>query len=160
MSEDTENTETQPEVSLDDLFSDGVNQDTLEQASKEMLLPVGTYVTIPPFTITKHGKDKNGRKYARFFGTIQLGEKTGKIGLAVSPEYRHPHDAEGNELEGPDRSYKNYVMASKAYKAAYGCEPAKEIDVLKYLSEYPVKLRVIQTSNGENMVVSISAVRN
>lgn len=152
------------ELTLEDLFQEGIEEENVKQAEKEMLLPVGTYTTVPPFTLMKLGKDKNGRSFARYFGTIQLGDKSGKIGFGLSWIYKKAKvkdetTGELIEVEKPDRSYKNYVMAVKAFRAAYTRDPENVGEVLKYLSDYAVRLRVIQTSDFENMVVSISAVR-
>jgi hypothetical protein len=167
VSEEIQNEQTgeeAPELTLDELFQEQVDQEGVEQAHKEMLLPQGTYTTEPPFTVTKLGKDKNGRPFARFFGKIVLGDKSGRIGVGLSwvrKNARVRDEATGElvESEKPDRSYKNYVMATKAYKIAYGEEAPNVGAIIAYLRDYPIRLRVIQTSDGENMVVSISAVR-
>ena len=152
------------ELSLDELFHEEVKSDEVKKAQAEMLAPVGTYTTIPPFTMTKLGKDKNGRPFARFFGDAQFGDHKHKFGLGLSwvrKNARVKDEATGELVESdkPDRSFKNYVMATNAYKAAYGEDPGSVGDVLKYLQDYPIRLRIIQTSDGENMVVAVSAVR-
>lgn len=160
MSEENSSEQVEPaELTLEDLFQESVNEEEVKKAQAEMLLKQGTWTTTPPFTITKIGKDKNNRPFARFFGSITLGEEIGKIGVGMSWVHKFAKDKDGNETEKPDRSYKNYVMAHNAYKAAYGQEATSVGDVLKYVQDYPVRLRVIQTSDGENMVVAISAVR-
>jgi hypothetical protein len=151
--------ETVPELTLEDLFGEQVNQEQVDEAARKMLLPVGTYTTEPPFTPTVK-KDKNGRLGVRFWGTAVLGDVKGKIGYGLSHIYKPAVDWETGEVtEKPDRAYKNYVQASKAYKIAHGQEASNVGEIVAYLRDYPHKLRVIQTSDGENMVVVISAVR-
>lgn len=159
MGDELENQQEEQELTIEDLFQEGIETEKVKEAEKAMLLPVGTYTTVPPFTLNKIGKDKNDRPFARFFGTIQFGDVTGKIGVGLSWVHKFAKDADGNVTDKPDRSYKNYVMAHKAFRAAYGRDPENVGEILKYISDYPVRLRVIQTSDGENMVVSISAVR-
>lgn len=162
MSEETQETASEEvELSLDDLFNDEIDRETVDKAQKEMLLPVGTYTTTPPFTITKHGKYDDGRRFVRFFGTITMGDHTGRIGLGMSPDYRNAKDFEtGEELEKPDSQYKLYVNAEKAFKAAYGREATTVSEVIAYVRDYPVRLRVFQTSSGDNRVANLSAVRS
>src|SRR3990167_1656035 len=110
------------ELTLEDLFSEQVNQEQVEEAARKMLLPVGTYTTEPPFAPTVK-KDKNGRLNVRFWGNAVLGDVRGKVGYAISHIYKNAVDWETGELtEKPDRAYKNYVQAAKAYKIANGQE--------------------------------------
>lgn len=172
MGEELENTENPvtaeeeaAELTIDDLFNEQVNEEAVNKAQSEMLLPVGTYTTIPQFKITKMGRDKNNRPFARFYGECEFGQHKGRIGFGLSWERRNARvkdEVSGELVEDPskpDRAYKNYVMAVKAYKAAHGEAPSNVGAVLEYLQNYPVKLRLIQTQDGENMVVAISAVR-
>ena len=157
--ESASETEAEHELSLDDLFQENIDEETVRKAEKELLLPVGTYTTVPPFSPTI-GKDKTGRPQARFWGTIQLGDVQGKIGFRLSWVRKNAIDYEtGAETDKPDRAYKNYIMAAKAFRAAYGQEPSSVGELVSYLRDFPIRLRVIQTSDGENMPVSIAAVR-
>lgn len=157
--ESLENENSASEFTLEDLFNEQVDQQQVDEAARKMLLPVGTYTTEPPFTPTIK-KDKNGRLGIRFWGTVRLGDVQGKIGYALSHVYKNAVDWEtGEPIEKPDRAYKNYVQASKAYKVAHGQGASNVGEVVAYLRDYPHRLRVIQTSDGENMVVAISAIR-
>ena len=151
--------EAPPELTLEDLFGEQVNQEQVDEAARKMLLPVGTYTTEPPFTPTIR-KDKTGRLGVRFWGTVVLGDTKGKIGYALSSIYKAAVDWETGEVtEKPDRAYKNYVQAAKAYKIAHGQEASNVGEIVAYLRDYPHRVRIIQTSDGENMVVAISAIR-
>jgi len=149
----------EPELTLDDLFQSTIDEEETKAAERELLLPVGTYTTVPPFSPTV-GKDKTGRPQVRLWGTVQLGDVTGKIGFRLSWVRRNAVDFEtGAETDKPDRSYKNYIMAAKAFRAAYGQDPSNVGELITYLRDFPIRLRIIQTSDGENMPVTISAVR-
>src|SRR3990167_7791567 len=89
--------ETVPELTLEDLFGEQVDQQQVDEAARKMLLPVGTYTTEPPFTPTVR-KDKNGRLGVRFWGTAVLGDVRGKIGYGLSHVYKNAVDWESGEL--------------------------------------------------------------
>ena len=150
------------EVTMDDLYAAEVDNDAQTKERMELLLPVGTYVTTPPFEF-KLDTDKSGRKQARFFGKIVMGEVKGNLGMRLSWERRNKkilQDGVEVDTGKPDNSYKLYLQASKAFAAAYGREPKNAADVVTYLRDYPVRLRVIQLPDGDsNMVVSITPVR-
>lgn len=161
MSDETENVE-QVEVTMDDLYAAEIDSEAQTKERMELLLPVGTYVTTPPFDF-KLDTDKNGRKQARFFGEIVMGEIKGKLGMRISWERVNKKIMEnGVEVDTgkPDNAYKLYLQASKAFASAYGREPKSAADVIPYLRDYPVRLRVIALPDGDsNMVVAISPVR-
>ncbi len=160
MSDETENVEV--EVTMDDLYAAEIDTEAQTKERVELLLPSGTYTTTPPFSF-KLDTDKSGRKQARFFGEIIMGEIKGKQGMRVSWERRNKKVLEGGvevDTGKPDNSYKLYLQASKAFATAYGREPANAADVITYLRDYPVRLRVIALPDGDsNMVVAISPVR-
>ena len=83
-----------------------------------------------------------------------LRPERGKLGFGVSPDVRYK-DGE----EKADFSYRQFLAARKAFIEATGQEPEKDSDVMRYLAEYPVQLRVIRTEDGENLVVAIRSVR-
>ncbi len=169
------------EPTVDDLFQQFVSEEEVKQTEKDSILPQGTYTTIPEFKVTLGEKD--GRKNARLFGRIiktdENGVETkGAIGYPLSWIRKNKFDKIKDETTGvvieekdtgkPDYLSKNFAQAVKAYTVAHGEAPT-ELDsegnlninigkVISYLRDYPHKLRVIQTQNNENMVVSISAV--
>jgi hypothetical protein len=160
MPEFEENVEV--EVTMDDLYAAEIDSESQTKERLELLLPVGTYITTPPFSF-KLDTDKNGRKQARFFGEIVLGDIKGKIGMRISWVRVNKKVFEGGvevDTGKPDNAYKLYLQASKAFAAAYGAEPKNAADVVTYLRDYPVRLRVISLPDGDsNMVVAISPVR-
>lgn len=173
--------EAVPEFTLEDLFGEQVDQQQLDEAARKLLLPNGTYTTEPPFNPKisirdiatgaivdssqpgfKLDKSKH-RRMANLWGTVVHGDTRGKIGYRLSPDYKNAVDWEtGVELDKPDAAYKNYVQASKAYKVAHGISGDAGVtvaEILAYLRDYPHRLRIMQTSDGENRVVAISAIR-
>ena len=99
--------EEEAELTLDDLFQSSIDEEETKKAERELLLPVGTYTTVPPFSPTID-KDKEGRPQARLWGTVQLGDVQGKIGFRLSWVRKNAVDYDtGAETDKPDRSYKN-----------------------------------------------------
>jgi len=56
--------------------------------------------------------------------------------------------------------HKNFILASKAFKKAYEIEADSPAKIVEFLRDFQYRLRIIQTQNAENMVVSISPVIN
>jgi len=157
MADETEN-QQQEELSIDDLYSSSLDQEEFEKVRSSTLLKKGTWTTDPPFVPTIK-RDKTNRLIVRFWGKVVLGDEKGMIGFRYSPEARNAVNREtGEDLKKPDRATKNYVMAVKAYEAANGKKLENQGELVAYLRDYPVRLR-IDEFNGENMVMSISAVR-
>lgn len=164
MSDSVENLEQAQELSIDDLFAQSVDADKQTAAEKELLLKAGTWTTVPPFA-PKVTKDKTGRTIINFFGRVRLLDKDGNetdkgsIGFRMSPDRRNAKDFETQEeTDKMDRPSKNYVMAVKAFKVAYERDPENVGEVVTYLRDYEIRLRIMQTQSLENMVVAISAV--
>lgn len=162
-----------PEASMDELFEQQVKMDEVKQAEKDMLIPAATYTTVPALQVKK-GVSEAGRPYVRFFGPIQaVIEATGEevkanIGFAFSHVRQNRIDKDGEDTGKPDNMTKLYTNAVAAYKKAYGENPATVNDVINYIRDYPVRVRVIQvgvptknnpepTGEAGNMVVAISA---
>lgn len=170
------------EQNMDDLFNRGVDADKVKQTEQSLLLPNGTYTTIPPCTVTgRHFEataDKPARTVFRVFGKFTNkfpvkdnlgnqfgpGEKDGGLGFGFSPDEVKVEKDDGTVEV--DRMTKNYVMLHRAYTNAFGKGPDLISDIKSYLETYPVDLRVIQLGVGENatgepgnMVVAISAVK-
>ncbi|KKN66140.1 hypothetical protein LCGC14_0474300 [marine sediment metagenome] len=173
--------ETPTEPTVDDLFKQFVSEEEVKQTEKDSILPVGTYTTIPEFKVTLGEKD--GRKNARLFGRIFKVDEhdveiKGAIGYPLSWQRKNKFEEIKDESTGvvidkkdtgkPDYLSKMFAQAVKAYTVAFGEAPTELDDagtvnvnigkVITYLRDYPHKVRVIQTQNNENMVVSISAV--
>jgi hypothetical protein len=159
---EVETPEVEVEVTMDDLYAAEIDSEAQTKERMELLLPVGTYVTTPPFEF-KLDSDKNGRKQARFFGEVVMGDVKGKLGMRVSWVRKNKvvtQNGVETDTGKPDNSYKLYLQASKAFTAAYGREPINAADVITYLRDYPVRLRIIALPDGDsNMVVAISPVR-
>ena len=173
--------ETPTEPTVDDLFKEFVAEEEIKQTEKDSILPQGTYTTIPDFKVTLGEKD--GRKNARLFGRISKTDENdvetkGAIGYPLSWIRKNKIEKIKDETTGvvieekdtgkPDYLSKMFAQAVKAYTVAFGEAPTELDDagtvnvnigkVIAYLRDYPHKVRVIQTQNNENMVVSITAV--
>lgn len=162
-----------PEPSMEELFEAQVKMDEVKQAEKDLLLPVATYTTVPALQVKK-GVSDNGRPYVRFFGPIQtVIEATGEeikanIGFTFSHVRKNRLDKDGEDTGKPDNMTKLYTNAVSAYKKAYSENPSTVNDVINYIRDYPVRVRVIQigvptknspdpTGEAGNMVVALSA---
>ena len=154
---------------LENLWEGQVNDQEVKQMESELLLPVGTYITVPGSFGRKDfiDEESGNRRVASFFGKIILTDpETGKEvvgakGYRISPDRRNKIiEEEGVKVDTgkPDFKSNLYVQAVKAYTVAYGEAPKKEIDVLTYLTEFPHRVRVIKTKDNSNLIVSISAV--
>ena len=152
------------ELTIDDLFNEQTDEQAVEQGNKDMLLKEGTWTTVPAWRVTvlKDEKDKGPdgkpRTVVLMSGKIKLdGEKDGNINYRFSAERRNAVDFNTKvPTDKPDRSFKNYLQAHKAYKVATGRDPINTGEIAAYLRDFEHKLRITQF-NGRNMVVSITA---
>ena len=154
---------------IENLWEDQVNDQEVKQMESELLLPVGTYVTVPgSFGRKDFIDEENGnRRVASFFGKIVMTdpetnkEVVGAKGYRISPDRRNKiteEDGVKTDTGKPDFKSNLYVQAVKAYTVAYGEAPKKVVDVLTYLTEFPHRVRVIKTKDNSNLIVAISAV--
>lgn len=179
---------------MDSLFEQAVNQDEVRQTQSDALKPAGSYVTTPrlnlqagrqkvsEFTALPGGGDT--RLTFRFFGpaALTVTEKNsaalrlpvgsvvkGQFGFAMSPE-RGNKVKNGQDSGEPDGQSQMWAQAVKAYEIAHKQKPRTWGDVVRYVENYPVVLRVIQMNvpsernpepDGEprNLVMALSPVR-
>lgn len=157
--------EVPEELTMDSLFEEAVKEAELEQAEKDLLLPKGSYFTVPGEFIGKLKLDKNGRKIISFWGSVVGGtdEKpiTGKIGIGFSHIRKNKVDKDSGEDTGiPDFLYGQYLKVVRAFKDAHeGQSPSNVKEIADYLTEYPVRLTIVQTKNFDNMVIGINAIK-
>lgn len=152
------------ELDLEALWQAEIDHEADKVAAQKLLLPVGSYTTIPPWTVEAR-QSKAGRPYARLHGpiakTINGQEQRGYTNFSMSWVLADGVDFVTQEPTGkPDRMSQNWLAAKKAYERAYGTPATTIQDVIAYLIGFPFRVRLIQTSQGENMVVSIFAVAN
>ena len=176
---------------MDALFEQAVNQEDVRQTQADALKPAGSYVTQPVLNLqaaraemTRGSVSPQGHKdrlMFRFFGQAQMTvtEKNakatglpvgtivkGQFGFGISPERADKTSGTG----GPDGASQRWAQAVKAYEFAYKTKPATMGDVVRYVQNYPVVIRVIQVGiptdnnpepDGEpgNVVMAISPVR-
>lgn len=192
---DTSNT-TGTIPDMDALFEQSVNDADVRQTQMDTILPAGSYVTstltkqvtrvteTDRFVLEKPAAE--GRLMIRFFGVAEMtvSEKNatptqpagtvirGAIPFSISPD-RAFSLKDGVSTGKPDNTTKLYAQAVAAYRQAYKIPASQTIslgDVVRYLENYPVMLRVQQfgvpTKNNPepsgtpgNWVAAISAVR-
>jgi len=180
------------ELNMDELWQGGIDKDELAKAQADLLMPIGTYETVPGLTMTFNEEaDKfSGRPagtVAHYFGPVELRvtEKDvaknpsltigdviakGSQGFNISPIRVNAKDRTGKDTGRPDRAYRLWMNAVAAYKVAYGAEPSSKLEVLAFVRDYTVRLRIGQYNvptedrpdpDGEpgNSVYAISAVK-
>jgi hypothetical protein len=180
------------ELNMDEMWEGGIDQDELKRGAADLLLPVATYTTVPALTLTfneEPGKfdGRPAGSVARYFGQIErhanekdvekgLATKEGEIigrgaiGFGISPLRVNSKDRDGKDTGRPDRAFRLWMNAVAAYKIAYGAEPQAKSDVLNFVRDYPVRIRVgqygVPTENNPepdidpgNNVLAISAVK-
>ena len=152
-------------LSMDSLFEEAVKEAEIEQAEKDLLLPKGSYSTVPGEFTGKLKLDKNGRKIISFWGSVVGGSDdkplTGKIGIGFSHIRKNKVDNDTGEDTGkPDFLYSQYLKVVNAFKDAHeGQSPANVKEVADYLAEYPVRLSIGITKTLANMVGGINAIK-
>ena len=195
MDEVTE-TRDAPEIDpgLDTLYDEGVDHDAVERVEADLLMPGGSYRTVPVLMLdvyeTKQGPHV-GRRGFRFFGEIisskplsrnNGGEPTivnGRISFKASPERRNRME----EIRGddgrttykdtgkPDAESNRWANAVRAFTLAAGYKPGTNREVVEFIKNYPVGLRVGQigvpterrpdpTGEPGNVVYSIFPLRD
>lgn len=173
---------------MDALFEKHVDFDDVRKTQSDSLKPVGSYHTVPVLNVqanrVKEGANA-GRLMIRFFGpaTLLVTEKNAKaaglpvgteikaqFGFGISPERANKVQRDGTPTGEPDHSSKLWAQAVSAYEVAYKQKAATIGDVVRYVQNYPVVIRVIQVGvasaknpepDGEpgNIVMGISPVR-
>ena len=138
-----------------DIFDSPLDNDEANREEKKLLPDAGWWVTEAPLVLTPKVNEE-GRKMARYFGTL-VNPKTGKstkLGFGFSPDVRYK-DGE----ETADFSYRLFLSARKAYKDATGVDPATVNDVVRFIEQQPVGVRIIHTPTNEALAVNFRAVR-
>lgn len=165
--------------SLDDLFKATVDQEKIKDVETRMALPAGTYTVIPPMTTTRF-RAEDGSETVKLWGKVEgVDPETGKevkgsasytLGHFIrngngelSWEPKNGFVYENNERTDkdsgkPDSASKNYTMAAKVFKAAYGAEPNSPGEVVVFLRDYAHRLR-LGNYEGRNNVFAISALK-
>lgn len=165
--------------SLDDLFKATVDQEKIKDVETRMALPAGTYTVVPPMQTTRFAGE-DGSETIKLWGKVEgVDPETGKeVKGSVSYSLGHfrrngngefawePQNGfvyENNERTDkdsgkPDSATKNYTMAVKTFKAAYGAEPNSPGDVITFLRDYAHRVR-LGNYEGRNNVFAISPVK-
>lgn len=141
------------DLGLDSLYDQAVDIDGVERAEADALLPGGSYQTVPVLTVapyeTKTGPNA-GRMGFRFYGEVASRKPlsrsdgqppqmvSGRLGFRMSNERRNKNDGT------PDSQYRLWMNAVRAFKIAAGYDPSTNREVVDYVKNYPVGLRVGQ----------------
>lgn len=137
---------SEPEVE----FSRALDPDVDEASIKELLIPAGRYITIPPVVVREIKQEAKGR--LSFVGTASAttedGSRTEKIDFWFS------HQRVNREDGSPDASYKLYLQLRQVYKTLHETAPTTIDQIVEMLGLYPVVLRVTQY-NERNYVVDV-----
>ena len=167
MSEETEAPGTTEPLTLEQLA--GVsNPETEKKVALSRQLPVGTYNSVPELILTLGRSKAEGREYARFFGqfvgyaddrTAYPEKLTGRVGFAVSWQYREKADKNG--VIKADNMSKVWNDAQTTYRRALGMprdEVVTDRDVVVFLTKYSVGVRFIN-GDQDNIGVAISIAK-
>lgn len=155
------------DLTMDDIWSQGVQQDKVDAAAKEMLLARGPYLTAPPLTVAgqRYPEEKGGRPARtifRAYGFVawagqtipETGSLKGWISFVFSPDEVRTARRDGRvDL---DLASKLYVKLVKAFTRAYARSPETILELKSYLESTPVKLTIGVTTDGRNMVFGLS----
>ena len=170
---------------MDALFERQVSMDDVRRVEADSLRPVGTYITQGlamqhevegELGYNGEPNPRKGRSVFRFYGPATLTVADEKQSLALKAPI-------GQEIKGyftmrispdrfnwddgsPDTQTKLWAQAVKACSVAYGESPKSVRQVVEYVRDYPVRLRVIQKNTKEdstgaprNDVVALSPVK-
>ena len=149
-----------PEVPEKDIFDTAIDNKRAGEEEKKLLPPQGWYTTeVGSVTVRAYKDEKHdGRRVASFFGTLinnKDSEITTKQGFRLSPDYveseRNPGQADWNHAM--------FLKARRAFIESTGTEPEKDGDVIRFMAEYPVQVRLSHTKDAEVMVVAFRAVK-
>jgi len=147
-----------PEIERD-LFADEDNPTRIKAAMESLLIPDGWYQTEVPFGCKETTDRETGRPYANFYGALlQDGESVGRISFRFSPALV--------EKDGkPDWWFQQYVALRKVYVAAMGNAPKSPRDVITFLTDYPIMVKIGRGVNRkseelENKVYAFGKVRD
>ena len=170
---------------MDTLFELAVNMDEVRQTQSDALKPAGSYTTIPALSVQKKILDDGpnaGRPVIRFYGPAALtvvernAKRTGLpvgtvvkgvFGFGISPT-RAGKIKDGVRTNEPDLATTLWADAATAFKVAYHREPKVISELVEYVANYPVNIRVIKLEPTDerpdvepgNLVMGLSAVRD
>jgi len=139
-------------------WSEGVDHEGVNATRKDSQLPGGSYNTVPSLSLSRKKYD-DGRRVANFFGQI-IGVESknegveGRIRFAISPDRRDKLEEEGK----PDLKSRLYAQAVTTYERVMGVPAATIEDVLQFVANNPVRLRLMQ-GDEDNVVLNIGAIR-
>lgn len=167
--------------SVDDLFGDElIDQESLTRVRASDQPPAGTYVTDPqehPVSVTSRIlTPKDGRPMRQLVGfrgraEARVGDKTYThlVAFDLSPDERFAleyvnGEATGEQLDGEDGRIVKYDLSTRlwkdacvAYRDTYREAPKTKGQVIEYLSEKSIRIRMYINPKGELAVGSLKA---
>lgn len=128
---------------MDELLDREITKEQREEgrkAAEDLLLATGNYVTRPALTLTVQQSEREetrGRTEYRYFAQVEseTGERGG-IGFTLSPERRDTPTGK------PDQRYQLWLQADKAFTLANGREATSQREIVEYVRDYPLTLRI------------------
>lgn len=137
-------------------WNESVDHEGVDRTRKDSQLPGGGYNTVPQLSLTRKKYD-DGRRVASFFGpVIGVDSKNegaeGRVRFAISPDRRDKEDG------SPDLKSRLYAQAVTTYERVTGSPAVLVEDVLRFLQDNPVRLRLMQ-GDEDNVVLNIGPVR-
>ncbi len=176
----TDERDEQPVVDMESLFQDEViNAEQVNQTIRDSGAPAGTYQSDPDeyplnaYPKERELKDVEGAVIGKrrsidivglFTGRFDGADVRTRIRFTISPDYGKRKVYEGDQwigeyLDKPDSQSKLYAQAVKAYEATVKELPKGVIQLIEWLRENPFRVRTMQGSNGDPVVLAISPVR-
>ena len=135
---------------LDGLYDEGVDLDAAERVRADVLMPNGSYNSVPPLTATPY-QDDDGRRGVYLYGAIisrkPLARQKGQPPEVVEGrvDFRMSNDRRNWDDGGPDYASVLWADAVAAFKQATQTDPGSVRDVVQYISSYPVGLVVVKS---------------
>ena len=169
----TDETNEQPEVTMDSLFTDEViNAEQVNQTIRDSGAPAGTYQSDPDeyplnaYPKERELKDVEGavigkRRSIDIVGLFSMKDTKTRIRFTISPDYGKRKVYEGDQwtgeyLDKPDSQSKLYAQSVKAYEATVKEMPKSIPALVEFLTSTPFRVRTMVGRDGEPVVLAVS----
>jgi hypothetical protein len=123
-----------------------LDEDEIKRIRKESRLN-GTFVTVPPIKVTKTEVVEPGVVLVKMQADVVNETDKGRVFFSIINKNVPGFDGK------PGLKSQLYLAAIETYAKAYGSKPSNMDDLVKYVTEYPITVRV---NNG--FVVNIRQV--
>lgn len=133
------------------LLNRPVDYEEAKATKKASQLTAGLYQTVPKLDFKVY-LETDGAYTVAFFGSVQGDEDAGKIGFRLRDKVRIKE-----ESGKPDNASKLYAEAVLVYNKAFGAAPRTLKDLVEYIQNYPVSLKIVNGSDSP-IVVNVRPV--